>query len=46
MQKEIIQLNTGFNQHQVYTSNLSAGMYVLVINTDEGIVRDKFVVLD
>ena len=46
IQQENIELQQGFNNHRLATSSLSAGIYVLVINTEEGTVRDKIVVVD
>ncbi len=45
IKKEQLSLVNGFNQYQMQTSNLAAGIYVMLIRTQEGIVRDKFVVM-
>ena len=46
VQQENIELQQGFNNHRLTTNSLSAGMYVLVINTEEGTVRDKIVIVE
>lgn len=45
VRKESTQFSTGDNQFQIETNALAAGIYVLVIQTEEGIIRDKFVVV-
>ena len=46
VQQENIELQQGFNNHRFSTNALPAGIYVLVINTEEGTVRDKIVVVE
>jgi hypothetical protein len=46
VQSENIRLQDGFNQHQIETQRLEAGIYIMMIRTDEGMIRDKFVVMN
>lgn len=46
VQQQNIELQQGFNNHRLETNDLPTGMYVLVINTEEGIVRDKIVIVE
>lgn len=45
VRKEHADFSTGDNQIQIQTNALAAGIYVLAIQTKEGIIRDKFVVV-
>jgi hypothetical protein len=44
VQQERVSFQQGFNHHPFSTNTLPTGMYVLVIRTEDGIVRDKIVV--
>jgi len=43
---ENLALNNGFNQLQLETASLAAGMYIMMIRTNEGMIREKFVVVE